>query len=248
MPNRILRDWTNSDKINDLSVQAERFFTRLIMKVDDFGCFYADTRLLKANLFPLLLDSIREADLLRWMTECQKSGLIVLYNNTNKKYLQIIDFRQRLDKAKSKYPLPLKTDFPESDIEFPSETETESETKPKTETESERPDLKKIIYPFESENFLNIWKNWKEYKGAEHRFKFKSEQSEQAALNELVKVSKGHEDTAIEIIKQSMANGWKGFFELKNNINGKQKQPTGNQVSTASAFTKIDRMFGETGT
>ena len=106
MPNRMLRDWTDSEKMNSLSVHSERFFIRLIMKVDDFGCFSADTRLLKANLFPLLIDTIREADLLRWMAECQKAELIIFYENGKKKLLQIVDFKQRLDRAKSKYPLP----------------------------------------------------------------------------------------------------------------------------------------------
>lgn len=108
MPNRMLRDWTDSDKMNAISVHAERFFTRLIMKVDDYGCFYADTRLLKANLFPLLLDVVREADITRWMAECRKAGLIVLYEASGKKYLQILDFKQRLDRAKAKHPLPPK--------------------------------------------------------------------------------------------------------------------------------------------
>lgn len=106
MPNRMLRDWTNSEKVNSLSVHAERFFTRLIMKADDYGCFYADARLLKANLFPFLLDTIREADLLRWMAECQKAGLIVLYESSNKQYLQIAEFNQRLRQKTQKFPLP----------------------------------------------------------------------------------------------------------------------------------------------
>lgn len=106
MPNRLLRDWTGSDKVNTLTVYAERFFTRLIMKADDYGCFYADVRILKANLFPLLLDSIREADLLRWMAECQKAGLIVLYESNDKKYLQIIEFNQRLRQKTQKFPMP----------------------------------------------------------------------------------------------------------------------------------------------
>ena len=101
----MLRDWTQSEKIDELTSESERFFTRLIMKVDDYGCFWADTRLLKANLFPLKLDKIREADMLRWMAECQKAGLIVLYEVNQKKYLQIIDFRQRLDRAMSSIPV-----------------------------------------------------------------------------------------------------------------------------------------------
>lgn len=112
MPNRMLRDWTGSDKINNISVHAERFLIRLIMKVDDYGCFYADSRLLKANLFPLILDNVRDADILRWMAECQKAGLIVVYENSGKRYVMIVDFKQRLDRAKSKYPLPNGNELP----------------------------------------------------------------------------------------------------------------------------------------
>jgi hypothetical protein len=131
MPIRMLRDWTASDKMNEVSVHTERFFTRLIMKVDDHGCFYADARLLKASLFPLILDGIREADILRWTAECEKAGLIVVYEHDSKKYLQIQDFRQRLDKARSKFPLPIVNDFQRvegSRNGFPAETETETET------------------------------------------------------------------------------------------------------------------------
>lgn len=127
MPNRMLRDWTNSDKVNLLSANAERFFIRLIMKTDDHGAFYADARLLKANLFPLLLETIREADISRWTAECQKAGLIVLYETQGKKYLQIADFRQRLDKARSKFPLPDSTESLTTVHEFPAEVEVEPE-------------------------------------------------------------------------------------------------------------------------
>lgn len=106
MPNRLLRDWTNSDKIDIISFQAEVFFTRLIMKVDDYGCFWADSKRIKSHLFPLKSDSIRDADILRWMAECQKAGLLVVYGSDDKRYLQIVDFGQRLRISKSKFPLP----------------------------------------------------------------------------------------------------------------------------------------------
>src|SRR5690606_16106034 len=126
---------------------SERFFTRLIMKVDDYGCFYADTRLLKANLFPLLLDVIREADLIRWMAECQKAGLIVLYESNSKKYLQIAEFKQRLRAMSSKFPMP--TDV--SHMTDSCQIETETETKPEVETETkgiaDKPPQKKFIRP-----------------------------------------------------------------------------------------------------
>ncbi|RFM30052.1 hypothetical protein [Deminuibacter soli] len=127
MPNRMLRDWTDSEKMKNLSAQAERFFTRLIMKADDYGCFHANVSLLKANLFPLLLDAVREADISRWIAECEKAGLIVLYQSNRKWFLQIKEFRQRLDKSRAKFPLPTGTDFREIVNEFRAETETEKE-------------------------------------------------------------------------------------------------------------------------
>jgi hypothetical protein len=38
-------------------------------------------------------------------------------------------------------------------------------------------------------------------------------------LNQLLKLSANNEQNAIEIINQSIANGWKGFFELKTTQN-----------------------------
>lgn len=225
MPNRMIRDWTASDKINSVSVHAERFFLRLIMKADDFGCYHADSRLLKASLYPLLLDSIREADLLRWMTECQKAGLIVLYGNAGKKYLQIVDFRQRLDKARSKYPLPSVNDFRETVNEFPAEVETEVE--PEVEEEKYSAGAPEVFKAFDSDRFGQAWQGWKNYKKKEHRFSFKSPESENAAQKKLKEMAGADEETAIAIIAESIAQGWKGFFELKT------KPDAGNQQSAA---------------
>lgn len=105
MPNRILRDWTDSEKIDSLSVNAERFFTRLIMKVDDYGRYNANLKFLKSTLFPLKTD-IRESDITRWLTECENSGLIVLYNVASKDYVQIENFKQVLRQKVIKYPPP----------------------------------------------------------------------------------------------------------------------------------------------
>ena len=83
---------------------------------------------------------------------------------------------------------------------------------------------KEIIMPFNSEIFIDIWNKWKMYKKEEFRFNFKSSISEQGSLNELSNLSKQDEKTAILIIEQSIKNGWKGFFELKNNkTNGSTK-------------------------
>lgn len=83
---------------------------------------------------------------------------------------------------------------------------------------------KALIFPFDSENFLMFWDAWRTYKKEEHSFKYASIISEQAALKQLSGFSNGYEEIAIKIIEQSIANGWKGFFELKINNNGQGKQ------------------------
>lgn len=86
----------------------------------------------------------------------------------------------------------------------------------------EKPNL---VYPFESENFLNQWEVWQTYLEEQHEFEYLAEATEQAALIELANLSKHDETTAITIIHQSMANGWKGFFEVKQQY-GSTKQPS----------------------
>ena len=73
-----------------------------------------------------------------------------------------------------------------------------------------------VMFAVEGLEFLEMWKQWKEDKAKEHNFKYKSVQSEQAALNKLSNMSGGLESTAVKIILQSLENGWKGFFGLKN--------------------------------
>jgi len=99
----MLRDWTASDRIDTLSFQAEVFFTRLIMKADDYGCFHANPKLLRANLFPLK-SNVRDTDISRLVAECQEAGLIVIYDAEGKKYLEIAEFGQRMRAKTRKYP------------------------------------------------------------------------------------------------------------------------------------------------
>ena len=82
----------------------------------------------------------------------------------------------------------------------------------------------KIILPFDSIEFLKSWEIWKDYKKNEHKFNYKSNQSEQAAAIKLSQLSGGDEKIAIKIINESLANGWKGFFKLTNQITDSQKK------------------------
>lgn len=106
MPSRVIREgMLTSEPVNDLSWQAECFFYRLMLKADDFGCFDAREVILRASLYPLRINQVREADITRWMAECQKAGLIVLYEADGKRFLEIAKFDQRLRAKNRKWPV-----------------------------------------------------------------------------------------------------------------------------------------------
>lgn len=74
-----------------------------------------------------------------------------------------------------------------------------------------------IEYPFESEKFIKEWDRWKEYKKLEHRFTYKTLDSEQSAIKKLAKDSGNDEQIALQMINDSIANGYKGLFRGSNN-------------------------------
>jgi hypothetical protein len=81
-----------------------------------------------------------------------------------------------------------------------------------------------IIYPWTDKVFIDAWDLWRAYKKQQFNFIYKSI-SEQAALQKLQKISGNDMQTAINIIKESIPNGWMGLFaDKKKQI--KQKTPT----------------------
>ena len=78
--------------------------------------------------------------------------------------------------------------------------------------------------PF-SEAFIEAWDYWKTFKKEQFKFYFKPI-GEQAAIDDLFEMSKGDEEVAKQIIKQSIVKGWQGLFPVKNIGNG--GQPTTN--------------------
>ncbi len=151
MPNRVLRDWTASDRIDRLSMEAEVFFTRLIMKADDFGLYYGNPKLLNSALFPL--KDFENSKVSKWLAECVNSGIVRKYSVDGKDYIQIPGFDQRLRIMKSKFPAPPETaEFvePSNDGQLtdkrPPETETETETK-RNEEEPEGAFARVTVWP-----------------------------------------------------------------------------------------------------
>ncbi|MFE0769916.1 DNA replication domain protein [Serratia bockelmannii] len=83
------------------------------------------------------------------------------------------------------------------------------------------PKPKKPGYAYPAELNALAWDEWKQYR---RDLKLKAyaptPRSEGAAITNLLNLSEGDRQRQAEIIKQSMANGWQGLFELKPNMQG----------------------------
>lgn len=106
MPTRMLREGIlDSEAVNSLSAEAEVFYRRLMNVVDDYGRFDGRAKVLRARLYPLRVAQVSEADVLRWMAECEKAELVTCYTADGKPFVLF----HRLGSpraAKSKYPPP----------------------------------------------------------------------------------------------------------------------------------------------
>lgn len=106
MPTRLLRESIlDSERVCSLSFPAEVFYRRLMSVVDDFGRFDGRLSVLRSRLYPLQIEKVREADIERWIAECVKAGLIVLYSVSAKPYILFRNLGEPRAKE-SKYPAP----------------------------------------------------------------------------------------------------------------------------------------------
>lgn len=108
MPNRIVREGIlTSEPVDSLSSwAAEVFYRRLMSVVDDYGRYFASASLLRAACYPLRLDKVSNADVEKWLAECAGAALVSTYEVGGKKYLQLLNFKQRIRQDESCYPPP----------------------------------------------------------------------------------------------------------------------------------------------
>ncbi len=105
MPGRYLRDGiVRSRRFNDMPMQVQLFFYKLISLVDDYGRFEADAEMLSSVCYPLG-PRFRATEVARWLECLSAAGCVHLYEAGGARYLQIERFGQRTRSA-SKYPPP----------------------------------------------------------------------------------------------------------------------------------------------
>jgi hypothetical protein len=107
MPNRYIRENAiESEPVNSLTWQGEVFYRRLLNRVDDFGRYTAHSALLRASIFPLQLDKVRDSDIPRLLAECEKAGLLFVYTADSSKQVLIMNKWEKGRAHKSEYPEP----------------------------------------------------------------------------------------------------------------------------------------------
>lgn len=106
MPNRYIREGIiSSEAVNSLTWQEEVFYRRLQSKVDDYGRYTSSPALLRAALFPLQLEQVREADIPRLLESCERAGLLFVYAACGKQCLVMNKWEKGRAKH-SEYPEP----------------------------------------------------------------------------------------------------------------------------------------------
>lgn len=88
----------------------------------------------------------------------------------------------------------------------------ESKVKKRKVKESKEESLRACDLPFVSEEFQNTWTEWELY-----RKQKKQKLTAVGARKQIKFLAKFTEREAIDILNQSMTNGWTGLFELKSN-------------------------------
>lgn len=113
MPNRIIKESIlTSDSFNALTLSAQSFFIRLIVRVDDFGRFEARSAVLRAALYPLRLEKVDEKCVIAMLEELKSQNMVSVYWVLGKPYLQMVNWNkyQQLRAKKSKYPAMSESD------------------------------------------------------------------------------------------------------------------------------------------
>jgi hypothetical protein len=135
MGDRILRHGIRTSEkaaanVRDGGWLAQVFYDWLITAVDDYGRYDARPAILRAEVFPLLLDLVREADVSRCLKSCETAGLIRLYTHDGKPYLELLNFKQRMRAANSRFPDPpaIVTHTHDNGMSKHTDTDTDTDT------------------------------------------------------------------------------------------------------------------------
>lgn len=233
-----------NDELAELPAMVRLLFIGLWTQADREGRLHDRPKRLKAELFPY-----ENYDVDKGLKLLAETGFIERYAADGITLIQISNFSKHqqphLKESSSTLPAPCKTGASPSGREGKGigreqegnapcaggEGEQEATNPPPAEEKPPRsaPPPQSYSYcvmPWDSAEFKDAWDLWKVYKKEQHKFVYKGNHSEQAALMGLSEKAEGVEETALAILRQSMANGWSGLFKLRTEKNDGKPNPS----------------------
>lgn len=237
--------YTDSKKINAVSDGAEILYLRLIAQCDDNCNFDGNPTLILCKLYAERAKNgqVSKRKIEKRIAELTKIELIRHYDNGGESYIHLINCLKcaRKDCKKDvRFPVcdSVNADLPDAPR---NETVTDTERKrngrvtktprqnrtEQNRIEQNRTEHTPIPPALDTPEFKQAWNIWVKYRG-----EIKSKLAPTTIEQQLKKLSKHTATEAIAMLEQSMAQGWRGLFEVKDD-NPKQQKP------------KHDRAFDE---
>ena len=93
---------------------------------------------------------------------------------------------------------------------------------------------------FVDERFAEAWGLWVDYR-KEVGKKYKSERSARIGYNQMVEKSGNNPQTALAMVKQSIANTYQGLFAVKDKNNDRRQQNNGSVGGTTDRYSVLER-------
>lgn len=239
MPNRILRDYTDSLAIDQLDWLGECLFVRLIQKADDFGRFHGNPTLVRSLLFPLK-NGLRDSDISARLAACEKAGLIRVYESSGKPFIEIVNFGQRLKTStRSKYPDPPWSncgqipEHPGTSGKIP-ENPARGEDEGGDDNHTHRAHEESLLGDLFPE-----WQRWLEVWSDMHgNGRPMNQIIQQAQLEKLLRLPA---EVRRDALKAAIAGGWKNIQDIRESGPVKRKGGRKHDIAEPPVFTAEDR-------
>jgi hypothetical protein len=220
MPTRYLKPGIrDSETIDGLSPMAECLFYRLLVTVDDFGRYDARPAMIRSACYPVR-ESMTAAKCEALLKELEQCGLVCIYAQDGKPFLQMRKWDNIPRTKESKYPamsdacMHMYTDAQQVNTNAPlTKTETETETETKTETKTETTSRKRsppAVVDFVLPDWVNA-SHWDAWHSCPKRKKATNEQK-QLSIDKLAAWKAKGVDYAAAL-ENAAIGGWQGLFE-----------------------------------
>lgn len=192
--------------LKELSI-TERVLLALIANLSQgpIGCF-ASNRYLSDSI-GLSPESVK-----KYLQRLAAAGLLKISNENQQRKLELEGWKNLPTLGKNLPEGVEEFTYPPGKILPPTNKYTKKEVKNRREVKNSLPE---IVLPFDEPEFKTMWNVWKDERKAQ-KVKPYTHRGEQAALHNLQNISNDDPQIAISIIKQSIAQGWRGLFPLKN--------------------------------